>query len=188
MPRLDNRGRRWRGQAMKTLICLKSTPMQRLRCTPVSPRSWRATEPALHWSPPLPEGSESMVSKQSSGEALPFAVKSRAERSSGWAGQVLVAAVEIELEHPDRRLSEQAGGAGQIARRPQGRPQAPRATSRPSPCRSRRAARSSIRARFSGFSEDCQRAAACRASSTAEGRRLRGASAPADPKAARSLA
>ena len=38
---------------------------------------------------PMPEGTETMVAKQSNGEALPFAVKSDAG-SSGWAGQILV--------------------------------------------------------------------------------------------------
>lgn len=59
---------------------------------------------------PLPEGSETMVSKQASGEALPFAVKSDAG-SSGWAGQILVPPSEMSWKiqigaFPNKRAAQ----------------------------------------------------------------------------------
>ncbi|MBL8894818.1 MAG: D-alanyl-D-alanine carboxypeptidase [Rhizobiales bacterium] len=59
---------------------------------------------------PLPEGSETMVSKQASGEALPFAVKSDAG-SSGWAGQILVPPTEMSWKiqigaFPNKRAAQ----------------------------------------------------------------------------------
>lgn len=59
---------------------------------------------------PLPEGSETKVSKQASGEALPFAVKSDAG-SSGWAGQILVPPNEMSWKiqigaFPNKRAAQ----------------------------------------------------------------------------------
>lgn len=59
---------------------------------------------------PLPEGTETMVAKQSSGEALPFAVKGDA-KSSGWAGQILVPPSEMSWKiqigaFPNKRAAQ----------------------------------------------------------------------------------
>jgi len=59
---------------------------------------------------PLPQGTESMVSKQPNGEALPFAVKT-GEGDTGWAGQIIVPPSEMSWKiqigaFPNKRAAQ----------------------------------------------------------------------------------
>jgi D-alanyl-D-alanine carboxypeptidase len=108
---------------------------------------------------PLPEGSETMVSKQASGEALPFAVKSDAS-GSGWAGQILVPPSEMSWKiqigaFPNKRAAQdklrdaRKSGLALLDDKQAFTVQV------------QKGSETIYRARFSGFSEDAARAA-CR--------------------------
>ncbi|MBL8907003.1 MAG: D-alanyl-D-alanine carboxypeptidase [Rhizobiales bacterium] len=108
---------------------------------------------------PLPEGSETMVAKQPSGEALPFAVKSDAS-GTGWTGQVLVPPAEMSWKiqigaFPNKRAAQdklrdaRKTGVSLLNDKQAFTVQVQKGNE------------TIYRARFSGFSEDAARAA-CR--------------------------
>jgi D-alanyl-D-alanine carboxypeptidase len=108
---------------------------------------------------PMPEGTESTVTKQSSGEALPFAVKSDTG-SSGWAGQILVPQAEMSWKiqigaFPNKRAAQdklrdaRKTGLSLLNDKQAFTVQV------------QKGSETIYRARFSGFSEDAARAA-CR--------------------------
>jgi D-alanyl-D-alanine carboxypeptidase len=106
---------------------------------------------------PLPQGSETMVAKQSNGDALPFAVKAE---TGGWAGQVLVPASEMSWKIQI--------GAFPNKRTAQDKLRAARKTGvsllndkQAFTVQVQKGNETIYRARFSGFSEDAARAA-CR--------------------------